>query len=230
MPVVRRLSECEGFDSEVAECLAQAQPKEFHDSVPKFITIKPTPIRPDPPFQWDCSSEEDTQPSKERELRVQLMASLAEVDTLRSDLQGARFCSRCLDLNNLHLQTQVGQLSDEIAFLQEQVQRLLEEVDILKGIGQRAHSGEGEGVGLAHRPVFLQTISTGRTDQTQNGMSNGQDKLFSKAQFSQSNLPSRKDLSTSSVHVIENNNEKHNVQKSVSFFSGLSKMFGRHGS
>ncbi|XP_071107501.1 uncharacterized protein [Haliotis cracherodii] len=46
MPVTRRLtvSECEGFDSEVAECFSRTEPTEFHDSVPKYVTIKPRPV------------------------------------------------------------------------------------------------------------------------------------------------------------------------------------------
>ncbi|XP_048248130.1 uncharacterized protein LOC124151758 isoform X1 [Haliotis rufescens] len=46
MPVTRRLtvSECEGFDSEVEECFSRTEPTEFHDSVPKYVTIKPKPV------------------------------------------------------------------------------------------------------------------------------------------------------------------------------------------
>ncbi|XP_071107613.1 uncharacterized protein [Haliotis cracherodii] len=46
MPATRRLtmSECEGFDSEVAECFSRTEPTEFHDSVPEHVTIKPRPV------------------------------------------------------------------------------------------------------------------------------------------------------------------------------------------
>ncbi|XP_048248822.1 uncharacterized protein LOC125378058 [Haliotis rufescens] len=46
MPATRRLtvSECEGFDSEVAECFSGTEPTEFRDSVPKHVTIKPRPV------------------------------------------------------------------------------------------------------------------------------------------------------------------------------------------
>ncbi|XP_067672323.1 uncharacterized protein [Haliotis asinina] len=46
MPVTRRLtmSECEGFDPEVAECFAHIEPTEFLDADPKHVTIKPKPI------------------------------------------------------------------------------------------------------------------------------------------------------------------------------------------
>ncbi|XP_046576135.1 uncharacterized protein LOC124284119 [Haliotis rubra] len=149
MPVTKRLtvSECEGFDPEVAECFEHKELKEFHDMVPKHVTIKPRPIRPQPPFQWDCC-QEDQQHVKEHELHAQLTAVLAEVDTLRADLRDARFRSRCLKMENQHFKTQIRQLSDEKVSLGEQVDRLLKEVDMLRTERLCVHSGAGEGVGL----------------------------------------------------------------------------------
>ncbi|XP_071119671.1 uncharacterized protein [Haliotis cracherodii] len=223
MPVVRLLCECEGVDPEVKECFP-TEPTGFHNAVPNFVTIKPTPIRPQPPFQSDFSKE-DTQQAKEHELRVQLMAALAEVDILRSDLQKAQVCSKCL-------QTEVRQLSDQKDSLREQVQRLVEEVDMLKGKGQCVHSGQGEGVELAQMSRVTQTTCFGQAGITQNiTMSHGPDKLILRRQLelSQSNL-SKQDFSSSSTHLIENCNKQLNVQKSKSFFSGLTKMFRRHRS
>ncbi|XP_046357063.2 uncharacterized protein LOC124135666 [Haliotis rufescens] len=232
MPVDKLLSvsESEGYNSEVAECSAPTESTVSLDAVPNFVTIKPTPIRSQPPFQSDFSKE-DTQQARKHELRVQMMAALAQVEALRSDIQEARVCYRCLDLNNLHLKTQVGQLSDQKDSLREQVQRLGKEVDMLKGKGQRVHSGQDERDLLAQRSGVIQTTCFDQTGQAQNiMMSHGQDKLLPRRQLelSQSNLPSRKDLSSSATHLIEHRNTEQNVQKSKSFFNGLSQMFRRH--
>ncbi|XP_046576137.1 uncharacterized protein LOC124284122 isoform X2 [Haliotis rubra] len=220
MPVTRRLtmSECEGFDPEVAECFARTEPTEFHDTVPKHVTIKPRPIRPQPPFQWDCC-QEDQQQVKEHELRVQLTAVLAEVDTLRADLRDARLRSRCLKMENQHFKTQIRQLFDEKVSLREQVDRLLKEVDMLRAERLCALSGAGEGVGLVQRSGVSQTSCFDHiVSPKQDNTSTRHRELL------------QSDLSFCTASVIENFNQKQNVQKSKSFFRRFTKLFRRNKS
>ncbi|XP_046380300.2 uncharacterized protein LOC124151739 [Haliotis rufescens] len=228
-PVARRLtvSECEGFDSEVAECFSRTEPTEFHDLVPRHVTIKPRPIRPEPPFQWDCSKNEKQ--AKEHELHVQLTAVLVEVDILRADLRDARLRSQCLKLKNQHLQRQARQLSEEKVSLGEQVDRLVKEVDMLRGERLRVHSGEGEGVGLVQRSGATQTTCFDHIIQSKNGMPREQDNRSTRHhELSQSSLSSKKRMSSSTTNLIENCNQKQNVQKSKSFFGRFTKLFRRN--
>ncbi|XP_046576115.1 uncharacterized protein LOC124284101 [Haliotis rubra] len=225
-PVARRLtmSECEGFDSEVAQWFAHRELKEFHDMVPKHVAIKPRPIRPQPPFQWDCC-QEDKQNVKEHELHVQLTAVLAEVDTLRADLRDARHRSKCLKMKNQHFKTQVRQLSDEKVSLGEQVDRLLKEVDMLRAERLGVLSGAGEGVGLVQRSGATQTSCFDHI------VSPKQDNTSTRHhELSQNNLSSKKHMSFSTASVIENCNQKRNVQKPKSIFHRFTKLFRRNKS
>ncbi|XP_046328836.2 uncharacterized protein LOC124112752 [Haliotis rufescens] len=215
MPVVRLLSksECEGFDPEVAECFAPTEPIEFHDSAPKFATIKPTPIRPEPPFQWDCVKEDKQ--AKEHELHVQLMAVLAEVNTLRADLRDAGLRSQSLDLKNLHLQMQVRQLWDQKVSLRKQVHRLVKEVDMVKG--QRGHGGEGEGFVHNDRNTFM---SLEKDNVSARHLSD----------LALSDLSSTADVSPTTNNSSELCNEGHHAVKSLSVFGRIRKLFRRRKS
>ncbi|XP_067671582.1 uncharacterized protein [Haliotis asinina] len=72
MPVDRRLtmSECEGFDSEVAECFARTEQTVFHGAVPKHVVIKPKPVaRRLTMSEWEESDSEVAQCFEHRELK-----------------------------------------------------------------------------------------------------------------------------------------------------------------
>ncbi|XP_071116685.1 uncharacterized protein [Haliotis cracherodii] len=210
MSVVRlSKSECEGFDPEVAECFAPTEPIEFHYSAPKFATIKPTPIRPEP---MDCVKE--NKHAKEHELHVQLKDVLAEADTLRVDLRDAGLRIQSLDMNNLHLQKQVRQLSDQKVSLGEQANRLVKEVDKLKDKGLPAYVAGGEGVGLS------QTTCLDQLNQSSSVLRHRKDNIPKGChqELPRRNMSSNNDVISSSAHV----------QRSNSFFSRLSKLFRRN--
>ncbi|XP_046331121.2 uncharacterized protein LOC124114538 [Haliotis rufescens] len=261
MPVVGlSKSECEGFDPEVAECFATTEPIEFHDSAPKFATIKPTPIRPEPrdcvqedkhakehelhvqlkdvlavhdsapkfatikptpirPEPRDCVKEDKH--AKEHELHVQLKDVLAEANSLRADLRDAGLRIHSLDMNNLHLQKQVRQLSDQKVSLGEQAYGLVKEVDMLKGKGLPAHVAGGEGVGLS------QTTCSDHVQQSNSVLRHRKDNIPKGChhELPRRNMSSNDDVISSSAHSSENNE---NVQRSNSFFSRLSKLFRRN--
>ncbi|XP_067672066.1 uncharacterized protein [Haliotis asinina] len=223
-PLARRLtmSECEGFDSEVAQWFEHREVKEFQDMVPKHVTIKPRPVRPQPPFQWDCS-EEVKQEVKELDLQLQLTAALTKVDIIRADLRDARLRSKCLRVENRHLQRKVRQLLDEKVFLGDRVGRLLKEVDMLRTERLCVLSGDGEDVGLAQRSGPTQTSCfDGIVSDKQDNKSTKHHEL------SQNNVFSGNHMSFSRTNLIENCNQKQNVQKSKSFLRRFTKLFRRN--